>query len=75
LEPDAEGRGELEGGTFKEVGLYEVDHRKKKEGFVGGKAFRAGTELAVDGGMKVLEGSEEVDGGSLKKRAPGEKDF
>jgi hypothetical protein len=55
--------------------LYEVDHRKKKEGFVGGKAFRAGTELAVDGGMKVLEGSEEVDGGSLKKRAPGEKDF
>jgi hypothetical protein len=47
--------------------LYEVDYRKKKEGFVGGKAFRAGTELAVDGGMKVLEGGEEVDGGSLKK--------
>jgi hypothetical protein len=47
--------------------LYEVDHREKKEGFVGGKAFRAGTELAVDGGMKVLEGSEEVDGGSLKR--------
>ena len=42
--------------------LNEVKNGEKEKGFVWGKAFRARAKLAADGGPKILESGEEVNG-------------
>ena len=42
--------------------LNEVENGEKEKGFVWGKAFRAGAELAADGRPKILESGEKVNG-------------
>jgi len=42
---------------------------------MGGKAFGAGAELAVDGGPEILEGGEEVNQRILKNPGPRRKNF
>ena len=43
------------------------DERKKEEGFMRGKAFRAGAQFSVGGRIELLKSGEEVNSATVRK--------
>ena len=67
LKANAESGGEDEFRVGEEMVFNQVDDGKKEEGFMRGKAFGAGTELAVGGRIELLKSGEEDNNAIVRK--------
>jgi hypothetical protein len=67
LKANSESGGEDEFGCGEEVVFNQVDDRKKEEGFMRGKAFRAGAQFSVGGRIELLKSGEEVNSATVRK--------